>query len=129
METANERAKRRKLNNLERFDYEVMSPDQFYDQFARASGHLSSERRLVLAVLTDALRCFQIERTTSQRDALYRETKHWFFFVAEGPVEMFSFEWICDALDIEPGWLRRGLIAHQRRVRDDHRKRLKRGVV
>jgi hypothetical protein len=67
------------------------------------------EKRLMLAVLKDAVTC--IERYHSERGArslqTYRAALRWIF--AQDQEWLFSFENICLALDLDPGRLRSAL--------------------
>ena len=66
-------------------------------------------KRLMLAVLADAVRCYQTgfdTRATSRRRA-FLQAKQWLFGArADGP---FSFENVCYVLDITPDYLRQML--------------------
>jgi hypothetical protein len=66
-------------------------------------------KRLMLAVLADAVRCYQTDfdmRATSRRRA-FLEAQQWLFGAkADGP---FSFENVCYVLDITPDCLRQML--------------------
>ena len=67
------------------------------------------ERRLALAVLTEAVQCFQkhaIARDPRGR-RLFREAEQWLMSGAHEPE--FSFEGICEALRLDPNYLRNGL--------------------
>jgi hypothetical protein len=72
------------------------------------------ERRLMLAVLGDAVDCYR--RGRRARDPatrlLFAETRAWLESTDNRAI--FSFESICDALDIDADYLRRGL--RQRRA-------------
>ena len=66
------------------------------------------ERRLLLAILEDAIRCFQtylFARETRGR-VLFREAEQW---LASEDRDLFSFETICEVLGIDPQQVRRGL--------------------
>lgn len=67
------------------------------------------ERYLRFAVLEDAIR--QLQRyagaTTGRERALHDEALGW--FDSPDRSEPFSFENVCDALALDPGWIRRGL--------------------
>ena len=67
------------------------------------------ERRLMLAVLGDAVDCYR--RGRGARDPatrlLFNETRAW--LESTDRRATFSFESICDALDIDADYLRRGL--------------------
>ena len=75
---------------------------------------LQGERRLMLAVLGDAVDCYR--RSRRARDPatrlLFDETRAW--VESTDRRATFSFEGICDVLDIDADYLRRGL--RQRRV-------------
>lgn len=75
----------------------------------------SGERRLMLAILEDALTCFQ--KYSGLRDPnakiIFNEAEEWIF--AEGQSWVFSFERICDELNLSAAYLRRGLHRWQTR--------------
>ena len=70
---------------------------------------LEPERRLVYAVLEDAVLCFQrfINATGRKEKQLYQDAEAWIF----GPVDngIFSFEFICEICGFDPDFLRMGL--------------------
>lgn len=79
------------------------------------SGPLSSEKRLMLAVLHDAFDCYQKYIFANDRAGreLFAEAAAWLNCrSADG---LFSFESISETLDIEPEYLRRGLAAWHKR--------------
>jgi hypothetical protein len=69
-------------------------------------------QRLLLAVLSDAIDCFISEgfywaHRRSRRGRLHKEAERWLFDeAATGP---FSFNWICDGLDLDASYLRGGV--------------------
>ena len=81
-----------------------------FDDFPR-HGPLAAERQLMLAVLADAVRSYVGNRGARDHEsrALFRETLAW--FKSADRTTLFSFESICDALDIEPDYVRRVLVA------------------
>jgi len=87
------------------FEPESILPSQFFEG-RRKNEALEPVKRLMLAVLTDAVRCYQIgfdAKRTCRRRA-FREAEGWLFSrTADGP---FSFENVCCALDIAPDCLR-----------------------
>jgi len=91
----------------ELFPEEQILPVQFAELLQR-SAERTPELRLMAAVLEDAIRtlcrCTGSRRIRRQR-LLLSETAEWF----ESPDVSwpFSFENICDALAVEPGWVRR----------------------
>jgi hypothetical protein len=83
-------------------------PAQFYPS-RRNNAEMESERRLALAVLTDAIRCFQLNMGTAIRSRMreFAEAESWIFAPTDdGP---FSFENVCYLLEIHPRDVRRGL--------------------
>ncbi|HEU4639326.1 MAG TPA: hypothetical protein VFS84_10770, partial [Candidatus Binatia bacterium] len=71
---------------------------------------LDPEKVLMLAVLQDAVTCFQenIAATCKRKRALYQEAEEW--FDAEDKSYLFSFENICEALGFDVSYLRQGLL-------------------
>ena len=98
---------------------DTMTPLQFYDRiFAEAS--LVPEKRLMLAVLEDAIASFQ--RAFIQPKPMIEESED---FNVEAWLESddmswpFSFASICQALDMEPEYLRNGLANWRSRAQRD----------
>jgi len=88
---------------------DVITPDQYYDS-RRDDSALRPVKRLMLALLEDALRCFQnnAEAKGGPRRRLFSEAEEW--LCNEGGEGPFSFETVCETLGIEPQFLRRGLL-------------------
>jgi len=88
---------------------ETILPSQYYDR-CRGRSVLEGERRLMLAVLEDAIMCYQkyagATRPRSRR--LFQEAEHWLFREAESSWP-FSFEAICGFFDFDAGYLRQRL--------------------
>jgi hypothetical protein len=87
---------------------ESILPSQFFEGRTKREA-LEPLNRLMLAILVDAVRCYQAgseARTISRRRA-FREAEEWLFTTkAYGP---FSFERVCQVLDITPDYLRKGV--------------------
>jgi hypothetical protein len=83
-------------------------PEQFHGSPASAHA-LRGEVALMRAVLEDAIECFQKQSRKSGRRAqrLAREAEEWLF--KDDQQWPFSFLNICNVLDIDPGYIRRGL--------------------
>jgi hypothetical protein len=90
------------------FEPDALLPAQFYAAFRGGSG-VRGEKRLMLAVLEDALDCFQ--KYAVARDGhgqqLFDEAHQWIASSDRG--WFFSYENICETLEINPEYLRRGL--------------------
>ena len=102
---------------IEAPEHYPLLPSQ-YAELNRARAGTEPERRLLLAVLTDAIATFQA-RAASQRGAgrrAFDEAARWLF--ADDRSWPCSFINVCDALGIEPGPLRRALL-EWRRSHDD----------
>ena len=95
---------------------EMLLPVQFVELFQRWSGRMP-ELALMAAVLEDAIlffcRCAGSPGVRSQQ--LFQETAEW--FESHDVTWLFAFENICDALALEPEWIR-GLL---RRWQDKQR--------
>jgi len=92
---------------------DILASQQYYDQ--ETSGR-QPERSLMSAVLLDAVECFQKYALLHDEYAtrLFRETENW---ILDNDREwLFSFINICDALTIDPQYLRKGLLHWKRNV-------------
>jgi hypothetical protein len=65
-----------------------------------------SEKRLMFAVLLDAVECFQ-KYAGHEVNRLFKDTENWIF--QDDPDWPFSFINICEAVEMDPQWLRKGL--------------------
>jgi len=97
---------------------EIMLPAQFDD--LRRSGFVTCpEHRLMLAVLEDAVHLYQVgARGDARTRRLHAETERW--FAATDTSWPFSFVVICQALGLDPEYIRSGL-RRWRVVREAHR--------
>lgn len=88
------------------FQPSTVLPSQYFDS---RPTELSPEKRLMFAVLIDAMRCLEIGLTkpASRKRALAEV--EWWLFRARGD-QLFSFDSVCAALEIDPDQLRRGLL-------------------
>ena len=92
------------------FEPDTVLSAQYYASH-KVSPYKQPELRLMAAVLEDAISCLSIKT----RSATARQRKQidnaWEWFAAEDDSEwIFSFKNICEALGIDPAYLRRGLI-------------------
>src|SRR5438128_6130269 len=86
---------------------ETVLPSQFVDRL-QIDASLQPEKRLMLAVLEDAVGTFQKYVTASTRrgQRLFAEAEQW--FASEAMEWPFAFESICEALGLEASFVRRG---------------------
>ena len=89
------------------FEPDSLLPEQFYGTFKVKQ--LEPERRLMLAVLEDAVACFQkyLLAEYERGQALFREAEEW--LMDSQSDRPYSCQGICEVLDITPAYLRQGL--------------------
>ena len=87
---------------------DVLTPEQYYDS-RRDDSTIRPVKKLMMAILEDALRCFQnyADAKDGARKRLFQEAEQW--LCGDGGEGPFSFETVCETLGIEPGFLRNGL--------------------
>ena len=90
------------------FEPDTLLPIQYFEAMRRKH-LLEGEKRLILSVLEDAVECFMkcIESPTSKGQRLFRDADEW--ITLEDKHWVFSFDNVCDMLDINPEYMRRGL--------------------
>jgi len=88
-----------------------------YLETVRRKTYLEPEMKLMFAVLEDAVTCFQKHFVARDKIgmSLFREAEEWILLQGKGDW-FFSFDYICETLDLNPGYIREGLL-HWR----DHR--------
>jgi hypothetical protein len=92
------------------FDSGAIMPVQYFGALKKADDRILPYKRLLMAVLEDAVRCFQanVGVTNSTRRRLFVETELWIQNdTADGP---FSYVAICETLGIDPAYMRRALM-------------------
>ena len=91
--------------SVREFETDFVVPVQFYD-LIRRSAFLDGETRLVFAVLEDAIRTYlRLRDSSRRRDRVeFAEVARW--FEARTGAVPFSFEYICEVLELEPGSFR-----------------------
>jgi hypothetical protein len=80
-----------------------------YSETFRCKMPSAPEKSLMLAVLEDAIMCFQkyAPAQNSKGKRLFREAEYW--ILEENSDWLFSFENICTALGLDPNYIRDGL--------------------
>lgn len=91
------------------FQPDVLLADQYFGVFRKKS-HLEPEEKLMLAVLEDAVYCFQnyIFARDKKGKALFREAEEW--IMEEDRDRFFSFENSCEVLGFNLNYVRQGLM-------------------
>jgi hypothetical protein len=82
---------------------------QFFDD-RRSKTLLEPEKRLMLAILKDAIHCFQDNHSArhGKKKRLFDNVQRWFFAASSGWV--FDFDNICSVLGFNPDYFRKGLV-------------------
>jgi hypothetical protein len=99
------------------FEPDTLLPSQFADRIG-ARRHLDGERRLMVAILEDAIDVYRKQaaaRDTRKRH-LFEDAEAW--IEEQNPTWIFSFDNICAVLDLDAEYVRRGLREWKRRARD-----------
>ena len=90
------------------FEPDTLLPIQYFEAMRRKH-LLEGEKRLILSVLEDAVECFMkcIDASSSKGQRLFRDAEEWINL--EDKKWVFSFDNVCEMLDVNPEYLRRGL--------------------
>ena len=90
------------------FQPDTLLPEQYLDTFRRKL-HLEPEKKLMLAILEDAVACYQKYLFTrdSKGKALFHEAEEW--IEEAGDASVFAFDSVCETLGLDPDYLRRGI--------------------
>ncbi len=90
------------------FEPDTLLPIQYFEAMRRKH-LLEGEKRLILSVLEDAIECFMkcLEASSNKGQRLFRDAEEWINL--EDKRWVFSFDNVCDMLDINPEYLRVGL--------------------
>lgn len=111
-ENANYTSDQTVLNTEEKiaslFQPDTLLAAQYFENL-RGKTILEPEKSLMLAVLEDAVECFQtnVSAQTAKRRGLFEEAQQW--ILEENTDWLFSFANICEVLEINPDYVRRGL--------------------
>jgi hypothetical protein len=88
---------------------DALTPEQYYDGIRADDASVRPIKRLMLAVLEDAMRCYQTYATSRNRAQrrLFVDAEMW--LMDRHASGVFAFETVCETLGIEPSCLRAGL--------------------
>jgi hypothetical protein len=92
------------MDTLDLFQEDASLPAQYWETFARKRD-LEPEKRLLLAVLDEAIRCYRSQIFIGGRR--FTEVQSWLF--SEDIDDTFSFRNICDVLNLSPSRIRQSL--------------------
>jgi hypothetical protein len=90
------------------FEPDTLLPVQYFEAMRRKH-LLEGEKRLILSVLEDGIECFMkyVDASTNKGQRLFRDAEEWINL--HDKQWIFSFDNVCDMLDINPDYMRRGL--------------------
>ncbi len=90
------------------FEPDTLLPVQYFEAMRRKH-LLEGEKRLILSVLEDAIECYMkcIDAATNKGQRLFRDAEEWINL--EDKRWVFSFDNVCEMLDINPEYMRSGL--------------------
>lgn len=82
-----------------------------------AQWDLPPEKKLMLAVLQDAIDCFRknVFSNREKKNELFQEAEAW--ILDDDVSYLFSFRNICELFDIDPAYLRKGLMSYKQKAR------------
>ncbi len=91
------------------FEPDVLASNQFHSTI-KSSDIPDSERRLMVAILEDAVSCLSKNprRCPRQQKKSFEEARSW-INASDEDGWVFSFTNVCETLGFDPGYLRRGL--------------------
>jgi len=97
------------------FQPDLLLPSQFHERFRRQR-QLVGERRLMLAVLEDAVEMYRKHcgPRPGRNRQLFLDAESW--IESDDRTWVFSFLNLCDVLELDAGYLRRGLHALKERA-------------
>jgi hypothetical protein len=90
------------------FQPDILAPAQYFDGLMKEQAR-APERDLALAMLEDAVMCFQkyLKSTREKERYIFTEAEEW--FLSDDRHWVFSFLNLCDFLGLDPEFLRKGL--------------------
>jgi hypothetical protein len=100
------------------FQLDTLLPAQYFETFRRRVP-IEPEKQLMLAVLADALTCFQKHLAARKRKGknLFREADEWIF--GDDDDHLFSFENVCEVIGLDPPYVRQ-LLAQWKQAQLDN---------
>ena len=101
------------------FQPDTLLSDQYFENLRRKT-FFEPEKRLMLAVLEDAIRYYQDNwfSRNSKRKRIFDETEEW--ILTPDSDWVFSFVHVCETLGLSPAYLRRGLLRWKQRKQNQY---------
>ncbi len=95
------------------FQLDALLPAQYLETVC-STIHPEGEKKLMLAVLEDAISCFQNYISTKDKweEIQFCEAEEW-IFAQDDSDSLFSFVSICETLGLNPSYIREGLLCRR----------------
>jgi len=90
-------------------DFVGITHDQFFDDLRTSRENMLGEKKLMLRILEDGIHLYQKYSiaTNGSKKRLYLQLKAW--IMSHNRSWVFSFENICEAFNLDPSYIRRGI--------------------
>lgn len=90
-------------------EQDILTSFEYLKTFQRRD-HMLPEMKLMFAVLTNAIECMQKYAGAESRRCrkIFQEAEAWIFSGKSQAI--YSFEYVCEALQLDPSYLRKGLM-------------------
>jgi hypothetical protein len=110
------------------FQPDILIDAQFQSSHRRRF-HLEPEKVLMLAVLQDAVVCFQehVGARCKRKQQLHREAEEWISNTDRS--YLFAFDNVCEMLGFDANYMREGLQRWKRQVRNDREEKAARQMI
>ena len=101
------------------FQPDTLLSNQYFDNMHRRTV-LDPEKKLILAILEDAVDCFKenLFAEGGRRKMLFDDAEQW--IRADADDWVFSFAHVCESLGLSPAYVRQGLLRWQEKHRSKH---------
>ena len=98
------------------FQPDTLLSAQYFDNLRRKS-YFEPEKRLMLAILQDAVSCYRdkVHTQNHKGQKLFAETENW--IIESDRDWIFSFDNVCEALSLNPQYVRQGLLRWKEKIR------------
>src|SRR5947207_13111835 len=102
------------------FQPDMLLSAQYFENLRRRT-HFEPEKRLMLALLEDAINCYQdnLISRSGKKKRLFEDTEQW-VLRTDGDW-IFSFDNVCDALGLNPEYVRQDLLRWKERSQEARR--------
>ncbi len=90
------------------FQPDTLMSDQ-YLKTVFSTTHLEGEKRLMVEVLEDAIRCYSQDYISTRDRRLFYEAAEW-IFSRNDDESLISFHNVCETIGLDPDYIREGLL-------------------